>query len=68
MPRAPPRTSAVQAAHTFISVFIADSHTEDHIIPKNGASVSGHRPFVHFTGILNRVGADRVKCRAACRS
>lgn len=36
MPRRPPRTSAVQTANTFVHVFIAESKSDDYILPKNG--------------------------------
>lgn len=36
MPRRPPRTSAVQAAESFAKYVIAESQTEDCILPKNG--------------------------------
>ena len=36
MPRRPPRSSAVQMAHTFVHVFIAESTSDDQILPKNG--------------------------------
>ena len=36
MPRRPPRTSAVQMAHTFVHVFIAECTSDDQILPKNG--------------------------------
>ena len=37
MPRRPPRASAVQAAQNFSAYLIAESETEDCILPKNGA-------------------------------
>ena len=36
MPRRPPRMSAVQTANTFVHVFIAESKSDDYILPKNG--------------------------------
>lgn len=36
MPRRPPRTSAVQMAHTFVHVFMAECTSDDQILPKNG--------------------------------
>ena len=38
MPRRPPRASAIQAANSFAHILIAESTSDDHIIPKNGAS------------------------------
>jgi len=39
MPRRPPRTSAVEMAHTFVHVFIAESPSDNQILPKNGRAM-----------------------------
>ena len=36
MPRKPPRASAVEAAQNFARFAIAESNSEDYILPKNG--------------------------------
>ena len=68
MPRVPPRTDAVQAAHTFINVFIADSATDDCIIPKNGvwpAVPSLHSTFSWlYLYCLNVRGSARQRASA----
>jgi hypothetical protein len=65
MPRRPPRASAIQAANTFVHILIAESKSDDHIIPKNGAyAIFGG---VHMRALLGggRAG-DRWRCRACC--
>jgi hypothetical protein len=44
MPRAPPCSVSVQAAHTFVSVFLTNSPTDDSIVPKNGELKRGADP------------------------
>ena len=56
MPRRPPRTSAVEAAQNFTRYLIAQSDTEDCILPKNGA----FSPFHGFSRMLSDYADIRV--------
>ena len=59
MPRRPPPASAVEAANTFVHVFIAEA-SDDHILPKNGQ----FSPFHGFSRMLSKYAS--VKDGGAC--
>ena len=59
MPRRPPTASAVEAANTFVHVFIAEA-SDDHILPKNGR----FSPFHGFSRMLSKYAS--VKDGGAC--
>jgi len=63
MPRVPPNPSSVQAAHTFIAAFIAESKCDDQIIPKNGSFKMYVFMFDVYSGFARATGQIQAGCR-----
>jgi len=68
MPRVPPHPSSVQAAHTFIAAFIAESKCDDQIIPKNGSFKMYVFMFDVYSGFARATGQIPGRLQgSACR-